>query len=94
MPIVGAQLQWLIQITTAEKQSTSVNRNLSSEVSRGLAMSIFGFCIICYRQRAGQMVASIRRSRFRVSLVLVPGLCHRRNYLVEKQSAVGSLVFA
>ena len=41
----------------------------------------------------GQMVASIQLSRFCVSLVLLHGLWYRRNYLVEKQSAVDNLVF-
>ena len=40
-----------------------------------------------------QMVASIQLSRFCVSLVLLPGLWYRCNCLVEKQSAVDSLVF-
>ena len=59
-------------------------------------MSIFDYCsfVCCYRWRAGEIVASIQRSLFRVSLDLLPGLWHRHNCLVEKQSAVGSLVFA
>ena len=56
MPIVGAQLQWLIQITTLTKgiwQSTctSVNRNLSSEVQYyhvGLPMSILILAIVLF----------------------------------------------
>ena len=39
------------------------------------------------------MLASIQQSHFHVSLVLLPGLWHRRNCLVKKQSAVGSLIF-
>ena len=38
-------------------------------------------------------IANIRQSRFHVSLMLLPGLWHRRKCLDEKQSAVGSLVF-
>ena len=40
--IILAQLQWLIQITTAKQEFGRVNRNLSSE-SRGLGHVHFGF---------------------------------------------------
>ena len=50
------------------------------------------FC--SYTQHVGQMVASIRQYRFHVSLMLLLGLWHRCNCLVEKQSAVGSLANA
>ena len=38
-------------------------------------------------------IASIQQSRFHVSLILLPGLWHRRKCIDEKQSAVRSLVF-
>ena len=68
-----AQLQWLIQITTAKKEIDRVNRNLSSEVQYyhvGLPMSKFGCCTIAcnlYSRHMGQMVASIQWSRFGVA---------------------------
>ena len=93
-----AQLQWPIQITTAEKEFGRANRNLSSEVQYyhvGLPMSIFGYCIICMQlYTTCGADGSIRQPRFRISLLLLPDLWHRCNCLVEKQSAVGSLVFA
>ena len=44
----------------------------------------------CAEWRTG---ASFQQSRCHVSLVLLPDLWHRRNYLVEKRSVVASLVF-
>ena len=66
------------------------------QLARGLAnvLSAMLPCLLLLLLNGERAVAaSLRRSRFLVSLVLLPGLWHRRNCLVEKQSAVDSLVF-
>ena len=48
----------------------------------------------CYWMAYGQMAASLWQSHFVFSLVLLPGLWHRRDCLIEKQPTVKRLVFA
>ena len=83
------------------KEIGRVNRNLSSEVQHyyhvDLPMLTSASFVCSYTDQlvakgGTEMVANIRWSHFCVSLVLLPGLWHRRNCLVEKQFVVGSLV--